>query len=81
MVYVVHKFWHYLLGNKFVFYVDHMVLLYLIKKPQVSRCITQWLVWFLEYDFSMVYKPNKSHYVVDVLLQFLDSIKNKGVFD
>jgi hypothetical protein len=25
----------YLLGNKYVFYVDHMVLLYIIKKPQV----------------------------------------------
>ncbi len=33
MVYALHKFWHYLLGNKFVFYVDHMALLYLIKNP------------------------------------------------
>jgi hypothetical protein len=33
MVYALHKFKHYLLGNKFVFYVDHMALLYLIKKP------------------------------------------------
>jgi hypothetical protein len=24
MVYTLHKFWYYLLGNKFVFYVDHM---------------------------------------------------------
>jgi hypothetical protein len=24
MVFVLHKFKHYLLGNKFVFYVDHM---------------------------------------------------------
>jgi hypothetical protein len=40
MVYTLHKFCHYLLGNKFVFYVDHMALLYLIKKPQVSGHIT-----------------------------------------
>jgi hypothetical protein len=33
MVYTQHKFYHYLLGNKFVFYMDHMALLYLIKKP------------------------------------------------
>jgi hypothetical protein len=33
IVYVLHKFRHYLLGNKFVFYVNHMALLYLIKKP------------------------------------------------
>ncbi len=35
MVYVLHKFKHYLLGNKFLFYVDHMALLYLIIKLQM----------------------------------------------
>jgi hypothetical protein len=30
MVYALHKFHHYLLGNKFIFYVDHMALLYLV---------------------------------------------------
>jgi hypothetical protein len=39
MVYTLHKFCHYLLGNKFMFYVGHMALLYLIKEPQVSRHI------------------------------------------
>jgi len=33
MVYDSHKFKHYLLGNKFVFFVDHMVLTYLVHKP------------------------------------------------
>jgi hypothetical protein len=33
MVFVLHKFKHYLLGNKFVFYVDHMALVYLVNKP------------------------------------------------
>jgi hypothetical protein len=27
------KFRHYLLGNKFVFYVDHTALVYLVNKP------------------------------------------------
>jgi hypothetical protein len=30
MVYALHKFHHYLLGNKSIFYVDHMALLYLV---------------------------------------------------
>jgi hypothetical protein len=34
MVFALHKFKHYLLGNKFVFYVGHMALVYLVKKPQ-----------------------------------------------
>jgi hypothetical protein len=32
LVYVLHKFRHFLLGNKFVFYVDHMALVYLINR-------------------------------------------------
>jgi hypothetical protein len=56
MVYVLHKFKHYLLGNKFVFYVDHMALLYLVKKPQILSRIMRWLLLFLEYDFLVVYK-------------------------
>jgi hypothetical protein len=35
MVYALSKFRHYLLGNMFTFYVDHMALMYLINKPQV----------------------------------------------
>ncbi len=35
MVYALQKFKHYLLGNKFTFYMDHMTLVYLVNKPQV----------------------------------------------
>ncbi len=54
MVFSLHKFKHYLLGNKFVFYVDHMALVYLVNKPHVSGMITRWLLLFFEYDFSSV---------------------------
>jgi hypothetical protein len=33
MVYALHKLRHYLLGNIFVFYVDHMALVHLVNKP------------------------------------------------
>jgi hypothetical protein len=36
MVYALHKFKHYLLGNKFTFFVDHMALIYLVNKPLIS---------------------------------------------
>jgi hypothetical protein len=32
---ILHKFTHYLLGSKLVFYVVHMTLIYLINKSQV----------------------------------------------
>jgi hypothetical protein len=58
MVYVLHKFIHFLLGNKFVFYVNHIALVYLVNKPYVFRRITKWLLLFLEYEFIVIYKPN-----------------------
>ncbi len=67
MVYVFHKLHHYLLGKTFVFYVDHMALLYLVRKLQVSGRITWWLLLFLEYDFSIIYKLRISHSMVDAL--------------
>jgi hypothetical protein len=39
MVYDLHKFKHFLLGNKSVFYIDHMVIVYLVNKPHVLRRI------------------------------------------
>ncbi len=70
MVYALHKVRHYLLGNLFVFLVDHTIVIYLVNKPQVSRCITQWLFLCLEYDLKVIYKPTKSHNVVDALSIF-----------
>jgi len=67
MVFALHKFRHYLLGNKFVFYVDHMALIYLMNKSQVLGCIIRWLLLILEYDFMVIYKSGRTHVVENVL--------------
>ena len=67
MVYAVNKFRHYLLGNRFIFYVDHLALQYLVNKPQVSSKLARWLLLFLEFDFKVIYKPGKTHGVADTL--------------
>jgi hypothetical protein len=79
MVYALHKYCHYLFNNKFIFYVDHMALHYLVKKPQVSSQITRWLLLFLKYDFSVVYKLGKSHSIMEVLSYFSASYEPSGV--
>ena len=33
MIYAVKRYRHYLLSNKFVFFIDHQALLYLVNKP------------------------------------------------
>lgn len=40
MVFTLHKFRDYL-SNKFVFYVDHMAMVYLMNKSQVSHHIAR----------------------------------------
>ncbi len=81
MVFVLHKFKHYLLGNKFVFYVDHMALVYLVNKPQVSGRIIRWLLLFRNYDFTIMYKPSRTHVVANALSRLLDITKPIGVPD
>jgi hypothetical protein len=55
------------LGNLFVFYVDHMAIMYLVNKPQSFSIITKWLPLLLEHDFKIVYKPSRSHLMENAL--------------
>jgi hypothetical protein len=52
-----------------------MALIYLVNKPQVSRRIARWLLLFLEYDFTILYKLSKTHVVADALSRLPDIIK------
>jgi hypothetical protein len=81
MVYALHKFRHYLLRNKFTFYVDHMVLVYLVNKPRVFDMLTKWLLLFLEYDFKIVHKFGRSHLMADALSRLPNLTKHFGVPD
>ncbi len=81
MVYALHNYHHYLLGNKFIFYVDHMAFFYLVKKPQVFGPIGQWLLLFFLKCFLVVYKPKKSHSIADALSNLSTSNEPNGVPD
>ncbi len=81
MVFTLHKFRHCLLGKKFVFYVDHMALVYLVNKPQVSRRIINCLLLFLKYDFTIIYKLSRTNVVVNALSRLLDNTKPIGVLN
>jgi hypothetical protein len=81
MVFSYHKFRHYLLGNKFVFYVDHMVLVYLVNKPHVSGRLTRWLLFLFEHDFTVMYKPNIIHVIANALSRLPNSTESTSVPD
>ena len=61
MVYAMKKFRHYRLVNKFVLFVDHQALLYLVNKPCMTRRITHWLLILMEFDFTIIVKKGRTH--------------------
>jgi hypothetical protein len=79
MVYALQNFRHYMLGNKFTFFVDHMALVYLINKPHVFGRLIKWLLLFLEYDFQITYKPGRSHLMVDAFNRLSNHIELAGI--
>jgi hypothetical protein len=81
MFFALHKLKHCLLGSKFIFYVDHMALVYLVNKPQVLGRITKCLLLFFKYDFAIMYKPSRTNVVVDALSRLLDITKPTCVFN
>jgi len=72
MVFSLHKFKHYLLGNKFVFLCRSYGLNLLGKQSiNLKENNYLWLLLFLKYDFTITYKLNKIHIVGDVCLNCL----------
>ena len=68
----IHKFWHYLLDNPFIFYTNHQALKYLVKKPLHPR----WIYWSIllfkefEFEFEFIVWPGQTNISLDHLLIF-----------
>jgi hypothetical protein len=79
IVYALHKFRHYMLGNKFTFYVNHMAFVYLVNKPQVYSMLTRCLLLFMEYNFKIIYKHGKSHLMANALIRLPNQTEPIGI--
>jgi hypothetical protein len=77
MVFVFHKFKHYLI----VFCVDDMALVYLMNKPHVLGCIVKWLLLFLEYEFTIIYNPSRTHVMENAFSRLFDNTKPTKVMN
>jgi len=58
-----------------------MALVYLVNKSHVSRRSIKWLLLFLEYDFTVVYKLCKTRVIADALSRLLDITEPTSVHD
>ncbi|MCO5592031.1 hypothetical protein L7F22_046025 [Adiantum nelumboides] len=81
IIYAVKKFRHYLLSNKFVFFVDHQALLYLVNKPCSIGRIVRWFIILLEFDFTVVVKKGTTHQRADHLSRLTHGEAPIGIDD
>ena len=62
------KIWHhYLLGEEFIFYTDHMSLKYLFSQKDLNLRRQRWLEFLATYDLDILYTPGKGNRVADAL--------------
>jgi hypothetical protein len=59
MVYVLHKFRHYLLGGHFKMFTDHSVLKYLVNKLVLRGRTCRWILLFQEHEFEIMVKRGR----------------------
>ena len=81
MIYAVKKFHHYLLANKFVFFVDHQALLYLVNTPCSNARTVRWFIILLAFDFTVVVKKVTTHQKANHLSHLLHGEPPKGIDD
>ena len=67
MTYNINKFWHYLLGRKFTFHVNHSALLYLVNKQALTDRLARWMLMLQEFDFQIQHRPGVQHGVANYL--------------
>lgn len=62
------KIWrHYLYGEQFVLYSDHMSLKYLFNQKKLNNRQQRWMELLKDYTFDLQYRPGKANRVADAL--------------
>jgi hypothetical protein len=70
LVEVVHalKIWrHYLIGKRWVIYLDHKSLKYTFTQPNINLRQRRWLESIKDFDLGINYHPGKANVVADAL--------------
>ena len=65
MIYIVNKFRHYLLGQKFTFHVNHSTLLYLVSKQELIGKLARWTLILQEFEFDILHRLGVQHAIAD----------------
>ena len=69
-VWAIKTFRPYLHGTPFTVITDHQPLAYLMKTPNLTGKHARWALSLLDYEFSVVHRPGKTHTNADVPSRF-----------
>ena len=78
---MIYAFRHYLLGNTFVFHVDHQALVYIVNKAFLVGKMARWMLILQEFDFAIQHTPRQANGAADFLSILEDNELSKEVFD
>ena len=67
VLHFLNKFRHYITGYQTFVHIDHVVIRYLMNKPDVNARIIRWLLLLQQFDLTIVDKPSKGNVVADFL--------------
>ena len=81
IIYVVTKFRHYLLGNKFVLHVNHQALVYIVNKALLVGKMAWWMLLLQEFDFTIQHTPGNENAIADFLSQLEEDFPKQGRLD
>lgn len=75
MVFSVKKFRHFFICNPVIFFVDYMVIKFLINKAELSRRLARWILVLEEFDYTVEYKSKRMHLQADHLYRLSEKIQ------
>ena len=67
--------------NSVVFFVDHMVIKYLVNKAELSGRLARWVLLLEEFDYTVEYKSGRMHLQADHLSRLSDKLGENLVDD
>ena len=67
IVFALKDWRHYLYGEQFEVFSDHMSLKYIFTQRDLNMRQHRWMEYLEDYDFTLHYHPNKENVVADAL--------------
>eukprot|EP00253_Pinus_taeda_P001935 PITA_01935 len=81
VVHSLNKFRHYIIGYQTFVHTDHVVIRYLMNKPDVNVCIIRWLLFLQQFDLTIVDKLGKENVLANFLYGLDFPVGEEGIVD